>query len=90
MLSHDLNTNSKVNSNSNSTLIPTPLNQQFGYIDDNQNKIFLDKMTVKRAYKRLLNKAITLLLRRKKKDSLYHLKSSIWKEIWLSCFGLGN
>ena len=99
MLSHDLNTNSKVNSNSNSTLIPTPLNQQFGFIDDNQNRIFLDKMTIKRAYKRLLSKAITLLLRRKKKDSLHQLKSSIWeeiwnlsnlrwKEIWLSCFDL--
>jgi len=91
--------NLNLNDNPTPTITSTPLDQQFGFINDQQNKILLNMMTVKHAYNRLLEKQLSLFLRRRKISSLYELKASFWENIWntlnlpweliwISCFNI--
>jgi Endonuclease/Exonuclease/phosphatase family./Reverse transcriptase (RNA-dependent DNA polymerase). len=52
--------------NPNPSLTSTPLDQQFGFLDDQQNKILLNSMTVKHAYNRLLGKQLSSFSKSKK------------------------
>ncbi len=74
----------------NPTLIPTPMNQQFGFIDNQQTTITLTEMTVKQAYKHLIGKQVTpdLLKNQTAWETELGTGQLSWEPIFNSCYDL--
>jgi hypothetical protein len=70
-----------------STNTPTPMSRQFGFIDNQQNKIMLVKMTVKRAYICLIQRKHPSphLKIESRWEILWEIGQLLWDLIWDSC-----
>jgi hypothetical protein len=76
------------------TPAPTPLIFQFGFIDKQQNKITLARMTVKQAYKQLISRNPTPLLKKHESqwEMVWEIDSEsnqlLWEKAWPNCYNL--
>jgi hypothetical protein len=68
----------------------TPMNQQFGFIDSQQNKITLEKMPIKSAYRHgvKINYPLPYLEVEIRWESRWGTGRLIWEPIWKGCFNV--